>query len=447
MVIPKGFVWVEEDQAVRRVSRNLFWLACFVMSSSARAETITVSKANEKELSAIIRQLNAKGSGVLVLEPDVAPGPLPERLGPLTRVVDRRYGGGIHYIRGNHPRIEGIWPQYSNLGTGLGKNIIISDVIRNETPIEDWKGKRKKAVQTTFKKEEDYPHSHNHYQNVLSEVWNFTNNINGVALWGDAGAFVPGGKVWGGFLSARSWPVHWDRYVPENNPPFDDKDFDAQLVGLEIDVLNAGYPEGSPPPKGSKRTLSKIGLQVVGFGKRNTAAIELRSEDTDADMPHSKRRGTFRFGVIANNALDRQSTFLLSELPEGSVGLDLGKTRYHEGAVKVRSESVDDGIVLNGGAGGKIGVSREGMLTIVAGKAGVRILGADGKTVILQTDGSGGATRGAWPGRPYEWIVFALLAIGVIALLYQNWLLRRRLGISKPGSTAQSPQLSPSVKG
>jgi len=295
------------------------------------------------------------------------------------RIVDLRYNGGAHIVRGNHPRLEGIWPQYSGLNTGLGKNVVITDVLSPDTPIENWQGHRVPPATTEFQDESEYPHHHNHYQNLLSELWNFTPNINGVAVWGDSGAFVPDAKSWGGFFSARSWPVHWKEYVPEGSPAFKDEEFDAQLVGLEIDVLNGGlpYPERLP---GWKRPLGKTGLQIVGFGKRNNAAIEIRSEDSDANIPHHKRKGMWNYGVIAYNALDRNSTFLYAAYPEGRRGLDLGHTSYREGAVRIKSTKAGTGIVFNEGRGGEIYVdsSADDALVIRAGLGGIRFVGANG---------------------------------------------------------------------
>lgn len=409
---------------------------------------VVVEKDNADSLKAAIGELNRKGRGTLILAPGLERGPLPERVGPGVRVVDLRYNGGIHMIRGNHPRIEGIWPQYSGLGTGLAKNIVISDVVSNHTPVESWEGKRKQPVSTQFKHESEYPHAHNHYQNLLSEVWNFTDNINGVALWGDSSAFVPGAKAWGGFLSARSWPLHWDRYVPEGTKGFDDKDFDAQLVGLEIDVLNAGRPElidGNP-------VWSKIGLQVVGFGRRNTAAIEIRSEDTDAQMENARRRGTWKYGLIANNSLDRDSTFIFSAFPEARIGLDFGMTRYHDGALRLRTESSAEGIVFNDRNGGQIGVdTRTQTLTLAVAKNGLRIVSNDGSKELFAVEPSG-AIRFARSltshyGDRFQWGVIALLVAGFLGLMVQNVSLRRKLqGLQERAWVPEAPGRSPTEK-
>lgn len=272
--------------------------------ASPLGRSFVIDKANETRLADAIEYSNVHG-GTVIIYPEVGKGPMPVKPNLKTRIVDLRYGGGVSLVRGNHPRLTGMWPQYSGLDTGLRKNIVVSDVVPPDAPLENWKGDAKSANPENKKRaqtSEEFANTHNHYQNVLSEVWSFSSRINAVALWGDSGAFHPGARSWGGFLSARSWPVHWNDYVPPGTADFRDADFDAALVGLEVDVLNGGLPHGSVSPAVGI-PLSKVGVQIVGFGKRNTAAIELRSEDTDdhAKQP-DERRGTWHYGLIEHNA-------------------------------------------------------------------------------------------------------------------------------------------------
>ncbi|CDN46119.1 hypothetical protein, partial [Paenibacillus sp. P22] len=55
--------------------------------------------------------------------------------------------GGIFRVdvRGNHPRSEGIWPQYEGLQTALGKNVVITDVVTPDMKFENWKGEEMEA--------------------------------------------------------------------------------------------------------------------------------------------------------------------------------------------------------------------------------------------------------------------------------------------------------------
>lgn len=108
------------------------------------------------------------------------------------------------YIRGNHPRESGIWLQYFPLTTALRGNVFISDVITPKSQFEKWDGENTVLHDLDDETAENYDDSHNHYQNLLSEVINFSKGTNAVSIWGDSSAVVDGSKAWGGFLSARS---------------------------------------------------------------------------------------------------------------------------------------------------------------------------------------------------------------------------------------------------
>jgi hypothetical protein len=377
-------------------------------------ETVVIRKETAGSLAGVIERCNRQGC-TIVINADVAKGPLPVRPNVKTRIVDLRYNGGVHVVRGNHPRLEGIWPQYSNLNTGLGKNLVITDVLPYDAKVETWQGRAMEANPVNKNRAQDsveYSNTHNHYQNVLSEVWAFSPTVNAVALWGDSGAFFPGAKSWGGFLSARSWPVHWQEYVPEGTPGFEDKDFDAQLVGLEVDVLNGGLPHGTVS-KTVGMPLSKTGVQIVGFGNRNTAAIELRSEDSD-DMSKKpdERRGTWQYGIIAYNSLHSDSTLLFSATPAGRTGIDLSKTDYSDSAIKIKSGGKHTGIAFNNYTGGEI-YAEAGKLYLKGGSSGLSILTPGGHEVIGVDDY--GNVR--WHGIPLIWAPFFMLLVPVVMIL------------------------------
>lgn len=376
---------------MKKTIATLLASAALALSLSAHAldyeetilgKTTTIKASNYGDLSEAISEANKNG-GTIILAPDVPRGEMPVKPNDNTRIVDQRYNGGIDIVRGNHPRLEGQWPQYSNLGVGLGKNFVISDVVPYDAKVESWKGEPMDPHADNPNRHQDsheYSNSHNHYQNFLSEVWTFSPTVNGVAIWGDSGAFYPGAKTWGGFLSARSWPVHWEKYVPEGTPSFEDKDFDAQLVGLEIDVLNGGLPNGQVSEK-IGRPLSKSGLQIVGFGNTNTAAIELRSEDSD-DMSKKpgERKGTWHYGIIAYNSLNPDSTLIYSATPAGKTGLDFEQTHYSDSAIKINSEGPKTGISFTHYDGGQI-YSKGRELFIQPGQEGLTIAAPTGDPV------------------------------------------------------------------
>jgi hypothetical protein len=319
--------------------------------------------------------LSKEGGGLCIISSDVNKGILLEHCPSNVRILDLRYGG-VSFLNTKHPRQEGFWTQYSHLQTGLAKNITISDTINNQTKIENWESKGHMLQQAPYGTElssEEYRHQHNHYQNLLCETFNFSNNLNAVSIWGDSGAFVPGAKSWGAFFSARSWPVKWNGYTPEYGFKYADEDFDAALVGVEIDVLNNGRDWGDPSPTLSS-SMAKVGLQIVGFGKRNTAAIEVRTEDSDdpKNTPET-RRGAWQWGMIVRNALHEGSTLIHCENGTIKRGIDLSMSTFTEGALLISSGGSKSGVVFDHGDAGQIYAEDDGMLVIKTGSQGLRI--------------------------------------------------------------------------
>jgi hypothetical protein len=309
-------------------------------------------------------------------------------------ILDLRYGGTT-LLRGNHPRIEGLWTQYSHLETGLQKDFTISTVIHPETPICNWRSEEHKIQMAPVGAltSEDYRHQHNHYQSLHAEVYNFAPDLNGVAIWGDSAALAPNAKSWGGFFSTRSWPLRWTEYTPKCVGDYNNEDFDAALVGVEIDVLNAGLDWDKKAPL-SESTLSKIGLQIVGFGNKNTAAIEIRSEDSDdGSRGPEARRGTWNWGVIIRGSLNCESTVIKAENGLIRRGIDFDDTTFREGAFRITGVGSGSGIVFDSGAGGEIysePVSDGGHQTVIKlGSGGLRIMDSTGQHVLMSITDEG----------------------------------------------------------
>lgn len=146
---------------------------------------------------------------------------------------------GVFYCHGDHPRCS--WPDQSTYpyhqfgGQHVGQAFGYADLLPNGPALI-------------------------HYQTFLSELISQRPNTNAVAGWFDASSVVDGGRVWGGFMSARSG-------LPAGA--------DSQLVGLEVDVLNDGLPGVYP-------NLAKLGIEIVGFGRTNTTAIDVATETPSA---------------------------------------------------------------------------------------------------------------------------------------------------------------------
>lgn len=319
------------------------------------------------------------------------------------------------YIRNNHPRKDGLWIQYYPLNTALRKNFVFSDVI---TPDSTWENYAGMPIETHIAQDEtpeNYDDSHNHYQNILSEVLNFKENANAVSIWGDSYAVVDRSKAWGGFFSARSGITTFgsdspfNAYVPEGaDMSYDPDTYDAQLTGIEIDVLNDGLPGVYP-------NMSKTGLQVVGFGNPNSMAIEVRCEDTDKQIEEGdSRRGVWESGIYFKNSLAPYGRVIVTDLDQAKIGLDFRNTLFTEGAIDLKSEQVGTGIILNNGDSGEVygGQRWEGTddpndwLTLRMGKGGLRIVTQDNTTELVAIDNYGGLYLNGdiyWNGQPIKY--------------------------------------------
>jgi hypothetical protein len=349
-----------------------------------------IDKNDVAECQQTLDEIAEAGGGFCFILPNVSKGIIFESVPEGVTVFDLRYGGSLNILSGNHPRKEGLWTQYSHLSTGLGRNVVISDSITNSTPIENWKSDQHELQSAPYGESlasEEYRHRHNHYQNLLSEVYNFSDSLNGVAIWGDSGAFVPGAKSWGGFFSARSWPVRWDAYTPKKMKPYSDADFDAALIGIEVDVLNAGRDWDDPSPV-LDNSMAKVGVQIVGFGKRNTAAIEIRTEDSDDpnNLPHN-RRGAWKWGFIVRNALHEGSTLLHCENGHIRRGIDLTLSTFKEGALLITSNGKGSGVVFDEGRSGEVFAEADGKLVVKGGSKGVRLEVGNGEFFEIGPDG------------------------------------------------------------
>lgn len=302
-------------------------------------------------------------------------------------------------IRNNHPRKDGLWIQYYPLNTALRKNFVFSDVIAPDSTWENYAGAPINTHTSENETPENYDDSHNHYQNILSEVLNFKANANAVSIWGDSYAVADKSKAWGGFFSARSGQdlfadgQPFNQYVPEGyQSAADASTYDAQLTGVEIDVLNDGLPGVYP-------NMSKTGLQIVGFGNPNSMAIEIRCEDTDKkEVSPSERKGVWETGIYFKNSLAPYGRVLVTDFEQAKMGLDFRNTLFTEGAFNFKTQQVGSGIILNNGDSGEIygGQRWEGTddpndwLTLRAGNGGIRIVSQDNTRELVAIDNYGG---------------------------------------------------------
>lgn len=199
-----------------------------------------------------------------------------------------------------------------------------------------------------------------HYQTFIGEVISQRADTNAVAIWGDASAVANNTKVWGGFFSARSAPASGD----------------SQLVGVEIDVLNAGLPGVYP-------NHSKVGLSIVGFGNQNTNAIDIHTEGNG--------KGRFTNGIAFTPGAIADDGTVIGVAPQSArLGIDFTNSMFSDSLMLV---SPNNKITFRDPGRYDAAIYRDqfdnGYLVLQAGQGGLRITTAQNteNLLIVKPDG------------------------------------------------------------
>lgn len=240
---------------------------------------------------------------------------------------------GIFLCHGDHPRCswtdQETYPYYQFGMQHVGQFAGVSDQLENGPPL----------IQ---------------YQSFLSELITKRPDTNAVSLWADAASVVNGGRVWGGFLSARSG-------LPAGA--------DSQLIGLEIDVLNGGLPGVAP-------NASKVGLQIVGFGNANTNAIEVLTDTPNAAFQNALN--------IAAHSVAANGTVIGVGPQNAALGINLQYSHFSDAAMLM---SENQKIVFRTPGTGDAAIWRDdinnGHLVLQAGPAGLRIVNSENNANLL----------------------------------------------------------------
>lgn len=211
-----------------------------------------------------------------------------------------------------------------------------------------------------------------HYQTWLTEVITERPDTNVVASWSDAKSVVDKGRVWGGFISARS--------------QFNGKIKDSQLIGLEIDVLNAGLPGVSP-------NQSKVGLQIVGFGNRVTNAIEVLNDGGKDSNSQWQNVLNVQPGAVASDG-----TIIGVGPQNAAIGIDFRNSTFNDSAFLI---SEDQKLTFRKNGEIDAAVYRDnfgrGHLVLQSGPDGLRITNAENNKnlAIIKNDGDIITAQGA----------------------------------------------------
>lgn len=235
-----------------------------------------------------------------------------------------------------------------------------------------------------------------HYQSFLAELDSRRADTNAVAFWADAMARAHKARVWGAFASARS-------ELPKGQ--------DAQLIGLEIDVLNDGLPGVHP-------NQSKVGLQIVGFGRTNTNAIEVLAQSRDSG------RFSNIFNVQPNAATEDGAIFGIAPQQTG-VGLNMLGSTFRDSAILL---SANAPLTFRGTEGQRDArIYRDnidsGHLVLQASGSGIRITNSANEANLLVIDDRGNirpdslvAGKLLWTAKLFAGLLLLSLLLNALAL-------------------------------
>lgn len=224
-----------------------------------------------------------------------------------------------------------------------------------------------------------------HYQSFLTELDSRRADTNAVAFWSDAAARVDRARVWGGFFSARSG-LHSSE--------------DAQLVGLEVDVLNGGKPGIHP-------NNSKVGVQIVGFGQINSNALEVLSE--------SEKSGQFMNGLnFKKSAIHQAGTIIGAEPQKTTIGINMQHSTFKDSAILL-SENAPITFRQDSRKDAKVFRDSGGALVLQTGDGGLRVTTPDGTDLwSIENDGFMSNTTIL---RQYKWVPALFLGALIVTVI------------------------------
>lgn len=197
-------------------------------------------------------------------------------------------------------------------------------------------------------------------ESVYATIDNYSTTTNAVALWGEAVSQAPESRVWGGFLTATS-----------------QKDMDAQLVGLEVDVTNDSLPGVAP-------NESKVGIQVVALGQYEcTNGIELLAAG----------KSSWNNGILISQGTisENGAVIGLAQNTPIATGIDFSNTPFTNAALSVGNNSK---ITMQSKSGSPAAMYaddiNDGYLVLQAGVSGVRITNNENteNLLIIHPDGT-----------------------------------------------------------
>jgi hypothetical protein len=196
---------------------------------------------------------------------------------------------------------------------------------------------------------------------IRGDISNWSPTVNAVGVWASARSMQKNARVWGQFISAGN------AEGPEQ---------DAQVIGLEVDVINGSLPGKSP-------NRSKTGIQIVGVGSQpGTNAIEIigagPAKWTNGILFQggSMEGSGSVIGLAGDNTLD--------------YGIDFSGTKFKGSAFLLhQGSSVDLGNISGNRSRLYTDAIGNGHMVLQAGADGLRVTSNDDSKSLLIVDRSG----------------------------------------------------------
>jgi hypothetical protein len=255
---------------------------------------------------------------------------------------------------------------------------------------------------------------------IYGLVENESPTVNAVGIWGASQSLASKARVWGAFFTA-------------NSAEGDDKD--AQLVGLEVDVVNHTRAGVSP-------NASKVGIQVVGLGEAQvTNGIEIL-----ASGPALWNNGI----LFSDHSIGPNGTILgVSQQDAVNLGIDISHTPFKRAAVLVSNNSL---VGFRSKAGTDSGIYADninnGSLVLRSGRDGTRITNNENSKNLFWVRSDGSIDKASLFYQQYfpyiftsAVVVVGLILLNIVLLLWVARLQRRLAALEEPITV--SPRRTP----
>jgi hypothetical protein len=229
---------------------------------------------------------------------------------------------------------------------------------------------------------------------IYGLVENTSPTVNAVGIWGASHSLALKARAWGAFFTA-------------NSAEGDDKD--AQLIGLEVNVVN--HTRAGVVPN-----ASKVGIQVVGLGEAQvTNGVEIL-----ASGPALWNNGI----LFSDHSISPTGTILgVSQKDAVNIGIDISHTPFKKAAVLISNNSL---LGFRSKVGADPGMYADdinnGSLVLRSGRDGTRITNNDNTKNIFWVKGNGSIDKASLFYQHYFPYVCAS-ALAVVGLIILNVLL------------------------